>query len=182
MKKNNSSLKFIQNLQFMKRILFMFLFFTILFSCEKSENSKQIESENQNLVIQKQDLENQVKKLDEQLNTIQQEKLQLEIEEQQKTTDQNPITYYFIVLEITEKVFTTTGTKLGKNLYYTSEIGETTNYNDNTKYKLLDNMVKIYNRDVVTKHKTILNNREIFTFDTYQEASETREQYIMKND
>lgn len=153
----------------------------IIFSCQNSGEIKDLKTENDKLKSENVHLKNTILNLDDKVAIIEKKSEKTDLEKQQNITVQNSIIYYFIVLEVTEKLFTSSGEIPGKKLYYTSEVSETENYDEQIKYKLLDGAVKSYNRDGTIKHRTILNNREIFTYETYQEASEAREQYIMKN-
>ncbi len=83
--------------------------------------------------------------------------------------------YYFVVLDIVEDhVFEK------KKSFYVTSINELTYYNDEIKYKILDDVVMQYKSSPSgIAYNGSIKKREIFTFFSYEEASKAREEYIM---
>lgn len=83
--------------------------------------------------------------------------------------------YYFVVLNIVEDhVFEK------KKSFYVTSINELSYYNDEIKYKILDDVVMQYKSSPSgIAYNGSIKKREIFTFFSYEEASKAREEYIM---
>ncbi len=83
--------------------------------------------------------------------------------------------YYFIVLEIVEDHHTSR-----QRLNWTTSVKTIGVLNDDLKYRLLDQEVSNYkNSPNGIVYNGSIKKREIFLFNSYQEASKAREKYIM---
>lgn len=87
----------------------------------------------------------------------------------------NSTKYYFVVLRVTEDHITTK-----EPLNYTSVINEINEYNETIKYKILDEISYQYKRSPAgIAWKGSINDRQIYIYSTYEEASKEREKYFM---
>jgi hypothetical protein len=67
-----------------------------------------------------------------------------------------------------------------ESIYYTTQVNQLSNYNDNVKYRLLDEVVANYKKSPSGMlYKGSIKKRNIYLFDTYEQASKAREKYIM---
>jgi hypothetical protein len=76
--------------------------------------------------------------------------------------------FYFIVLQKVDVAFM-------ERYNLVSDINEVNNYNNETKYRLLDDFTKQCSKTTTSK----LIKRDIFIFDSYEKASIEREKYII---
>lgn len=83
--------------------------------------------------------------------------------------------YYFIVLEVVENHVMDK-----RKMFYTTQVNQISNYSENTKYKLLDEVVSSYkNSPSARVYEGDVKKRNIYLFGSYEEASKAREKYIM---
>lgn len=83
--------------------------------------------------------------------------------------------YYFIVLEVVENHVMDK-----RKLFYTTQVSQISNYNENVKYRLLDEVVSSYkNSPSARVYDGDVKKRNIYLFSSYEEASIAREKYIM---
>lgn len=69
-----------------------------------------------------------------------------------------------------------------KEYYYTTEIKSFTNFNDDDKYKYMDECQQVSEFKIeILRNKTTIIDRECFVFDSYKDASNAREKYYLEN-
>jgi hypothetical protein len=163
-----------------------------LFSCQSEEPETEVlqdESVQEETVVQDQAL------VEEQQNTIEAQRMQIAQLEQRlgalerqssmvtntstKETEQstpfNGTQYFFMVLEVVEDHIYEK-----RKMYYTSRVNEISNYDDNIKYRLLDEFVSVYKNSADGMvYKGNVKKRNVHLYNSYEEASRAREKYIM---
>ena len=162
----------------MRKILLLAITFLLL-SCDNSKNQNKLEEEirNKQNTIDLQQI--QIIQLEERINRLENNTSNNSNDNYAPNENQNNANYfgqyYFIVLEVIEDhVFEK------ENFYYTTQVNQLSNYNENVKYRLLDEVVTEYKRSPSgIAYKGNVKKRNIYLFDTYEQASKAREKYIM---
>lgn len=146
---------------------FMLLSFS---SCETSQ--KKVESLEKEKALN----ETQIQQQKEQIDKL--EKRLSALEQNETPSSDNSFgnkQYYFIVLKVIEDHITNK-----ESLYYTTSVNEISNYDEETKYQLLDEVVSNYKNSPSGRvYKGNVRDRQIYLFNNYTEASKAREKYIM---
>ena len=170
------------------KLIFILFTTTFLFSCQNGEKTNDLQNENQILELKNKEQKNTIDNQEQKINQLEERLNRLE-ETQNETQGVQPVNndyvdndfsnysgqYYFIVLEIEEYHFPN-----NEKYFYTTQVNQLSNYNDNVKYKLLDEVVSNYKNSInAIVHKGSVNKRNIFLFDSYEQASKAREKYIM---
>ncbi|WP_279195526.1 hypothetical protein [Chryseobacterium indoltheticum] len=99
--------------------------------------------------------------------------LEFDKDQNRKSDDSNQlgnVTYYFVVLNVIDE----RPTMKTKQVIYTSDVDEVMKYSSELKYKILDKIVADYKNRYIYGDVT---KREIYTFNTYEEASIEREKF-----
>ena len=139
-------------------------------SCETSQ--KKVESLEKEKALN----ETQIQQQKEQIDKL--EKRLSALEQNETPSSDNSFgnkQYYFIVLKVIEDHITNK-----ESLYYTTSVNEISNYDEETKYQLLDEVVSNYKNSPSGRvYKGNVRDRQIYLFNNYTEASKAREKYIM---
>lgn len=161
------------------RVFFLLATTLLLLSCENSNNQKKLQEDNQNKQNTIDEQQRQITQLEERLNRLENNTSNSNTDNYVPTENQNNSNYYgqyyFIVLEVIED-----HTFEKESFYYTTQVNQLSNYNDNIKYRLLDEVVSDYKKSPSGMvYKGSVKKRNIYLFDTYEQASKAREKYIM---
>jgi len=158
-------------------IVLLFLGAALLSSCDNSTQTQKLTRENQEKQEKIDEQTKEINRLEERLSKIEnQQNSEPSYNGKEEGNNSNyGSQYYFVVLEVIEKHYPN-----NEQFYYTTQVNQISNYNDNIKYRLLD--------EVVTKYKNSpsgmafngnVRKRDIYLFNSYEEASKAREKYIM---
>ncbi|MFN3022045.1 hypothetical protein ACK1KB_13880 [Chryseobacterium sp. TY3] len=164
-----------------KQLLFVLFSTLLLISCQNNEKQQELDNKNQILQTANREQKSTIDAQSQKINQLEERLSKLE-ENKQDLQDSQPNDfsnysgqYYFIVLEIEEFHYPNT-----EKFFYTTKVNQLSNYDDNIKYQLLDEVVSNYKNSVNAKvYKGSVNNRNIYLFNTYEQASQAREKYIM---
>lgn len=156
----------------------LFAVFIFLFSsCDSSTQTQKLKRENQEKQEKIDEQTKQINRLEERLNKIENQQTSEPSYNDKEVSSYSNYgnQYYFIVLEVIEKHYPN-----NEQFYYTTQVNQLSNYNDNIKYRLLDEVVTQYkNSPSGMVYKGNVKKRDIFLFNSYEEASKAREKYIM---
>ena len=154
----------------MKKIL-LFAFF--ISSCQSNKENESLK--NDNLVKQRviDEQQRQINSLQERLTTLESHSNDQNVEGIASFSNSQ---YYFIVLQVSEERFS----EGEQHFYFVTQINEIMDYNENLKYKLLDDVVLTYkNSSNASLFNGSVKKRNIYLFSSYQEASKAREKYVI---
>lgn len=162
----------------MKHILKFIIGLFLLASCESQQKVKELEQKIKVLEYQLQVKQIHITSLTQRLEEFENqrngafEKSQLNNNLNYSTTENQ---YYFIVLEIIED-----RTFDKQEFYYTTQVNQIKIYNESIKYQLLDEVVSDYKNSARgSVYNGTVKNRNIYLFNSYENASKAREKYIM---
>lgn len=171
-------------------------------SCDSSTQTQKLEKENQEKQEKIDEQTDQINRLEERLNRIENEKIDEQtnqidrLEQRANRIENKQITepsynneessysnygnqYYFIVLEVTVTHNYSNNYSNDEQFYYTTQVNQLSNYNDNVKFRLLDDVVTQYKSSPHGMvNKGSISKRDIFLFNSYEEASKAREKYL----
>ncbi|MDF2831985.1 MAG: hypothetical protein K0Q82_1091 [Chryseobacterium indoltheticum] len=156
----------------MRKYFYLLIFNTILLSCNNDFKYEKENLELKNQILEKERqldfYKNQLSELENRLQVLEFDK-----DQNRKSDDSNQlgnVTYYFVVLNVIDE----RPTMKTKQVIYTSDVDEVMKYSSELKYKILDKIVADYKNRYIYGDVT---KREIYTFNTYEEASIEREKF-----
>ena len=171
----------------MNKIILLFTLYALtLSSCTNPVDKNELETQNENLINENQIKQSKIDEQERQINQLEDRLNKLEETQKSEPVINTPNSYnedysnysgqyYFVVLEVTEDHIVEK-----QNLYYTTQVNQLNNYNDNVKYRLLDEVVTNYKKSPSgMAYKGNVKKRNIYLFDSYEQASKAREKYIM---
>lgn len=161
--------------QFRILIALLFVGAVLLSSCDNSTQTQKLKRENQKKQEKIDKQTQQINRLEERLNKIEnQQNSEPSYTDKESNYSNYGSQYYFVVLEVVEKHYLN-----NEQFYYTTQVNQINNYNDNIKYRLLDEVEQNTKIRQMEWHLMAMFEREIFTFSIAMKKRAKQERNIL---